>query len=347
MKVVKEELRKVINEAKGFVSNRALMPVLENFKFDCDGSKLTITASDLANTYVNSIACEGEANTFCVDANMFSNVINQCKNDNVVIDFSLNGITIKNGRKRFKLPIEEGSDFPIPSFDEEIRNEFSLDFNLIKKALVSVSNDELRPNMNGVLISNDIVSTDGHRMFVSEFADANIEHDIIVPSKALRNACNIFNDNAGVKSSFSKIIFEQGSKIMYSKLIDESFPAYKNVLPQSEFKVVVNASHLNQSVKAVSICANKSTHQVKLDVSNESIVITSEDMDIGSGATDSVICDAEKDIEIGFDAKLLSDILSQYGDKNVVLEFSAPERPCIIRDSEFFYLIMPIVLHSV
>jgi DNA polymerase-3 subunit beta len=141
---------------------------------------------------------------------------------------------------------------------------------------------------------------------------------------------------------------------MVCRLIDERYPDYENVIPSDNSNnITVDKSEILNSLKRISIYANKTTNQVRLKVSGSEILISAEDLDFSNEANERISCDHEgSDIEIGFNAKFLIEILSNILSDKVIFKLSEPNRAGLILpediddDEDLTMLVMPVMLND-
>ena len=107
------------------------------------------------------------------------------------------------------------------------------------------------------------------------------------------------------------------------------------------------------SLKRISIYANKTTNQVRFKVSGSELLVSSEDLDFSNEANERLSCDHDgNDIEIGFNAKFLIEILSNLNSKNVFLNLSEPNKAGLIlpdnidENEDITMLVMPVMLND-
>ena len=111
------------------------------------------------------------------------------------------------------------------------------------------------------------------------------------------------------------------------------------------------------------IYANRTTHQIRLSLkvnrsdgptgNSPTLTISAEDLDYANEANEKLMCDYEgEDMEIGFNAKLMAEMLSNLSAKMISLEMSAPNRAGLIipadkeEDEEILMLVMPVMLNT-
>ena len=110
-------------------------------------------------------------------------------------------------------------------------------------------------------------------------------------------------------------------------------------------------SFLN-SIKRVSIFSNKTTHQVKLKVAGSELTLSAEDLDFSNEAKERLTCNyAGDDMEIGFNARFLLEMLNHISTTEVILEMSEPNKAGILLPSgneneqeDILMLVMPVMI---
>ena len=111
-------------------------------------------------------------------------------------------------------------------------------------------------------------------------------------------------------------------------MIDERFPDYENVIPlDNQNTVVVKKDDLLSSLKRIAIYANKTTHQVRLKITGSELMVSAEDLDFSNEANERLSCEHDgEDLEIGFNAKFLVEMLSNIDSDEITLKLSAPKQ---------------------
>jgi len=234
----------------------------------------------------------------------------------------------------------------------------------INNTIFATSNDELRPAMTGVYLNlNDtnttFVATDGHRLIRYRRVDvvSDMENSMIIPRKALNLLKTTLpgeNTPVSVEYNVSNAYFKFDQIQMICRLIDERFPDYENVIPvDNQNKMVIDRLELLSSLKRIAIYANKTTHQVRLKITGSELLISAEDLDFSNEANERLSCDHDgEDIEIGFNARFLLEMLTNLTSKEVTLQLSAANRAGLIlpnesdEEEDILMLVMPVMLNN-
>ena len=152
----------------------------------------------------------------------------------------------------------------------------------------------------------------------------------------------------------SNAFFNFNNIKMICRLIDERFPDYENVIPVDNNNTIgINKEELLSSLRRIAIYANKTTHQVRLKVTGSELMISAEDLDFSNEANERLSCEHDgEDIEIGFNAKFLIEMLNNLDTDELSLKLSAPNRAGIILPKEkddnedILMLVMPVMLNN-
>jgi len=364
------ELQRVLAKVSSVVPSKSTMPILENLLFDQLNNTLTITATDLEISQTVLIEVKGsEDGKIAVPSKRLLDTIRSFgSGDDAVfsIDITTNKISIKVGKGEFNLTGENAKEFPTaPPFQG--KDEISLEAAVLKRIInhteFAVSTDELRPAMMGVLLQPKekelcAVSTDGHRLvrFMYKLSKVSgLKRDIIIPAKALR-IVNKSIEGGTVKMSMSDthVKFDFDTTVLVSRLIDETYPNYESVIPSENDKLMtVNREQMATAIRRVALYASATTHQVKLAITKNALIMSAQDIDFGGEAKESI--DAEynsDDLDIGFNSTYLVDILSHLESEQVTFRFSTPTRAGIVSpsgektDEDVLMLVMPVRLNS-
>jgi DNA polymerase III subunit beta len=368
--VSSSSLLKHLSTINGVIANNPIVPILENFLFQLDQNTLTVTSSDMQTVMITELEVESrDKGAIAVPAKLLLETLRTLPDQpiQINIDSETFGTELVTANGRFKLAGENPMDFPrIPSVAKNfgIELESSTLASAIINTLFATSTDDLRPAMTGVFVqlspeSTTFVATDGHRLIRYRRKDVKAEatSTMILPRKALNLLkSSLPSENVIVKAEFSQsnAFFSFANIKMICRLIDERFPDYDNVIPTvNPNKLVIERTDLLSSLRRIAIYANKTTHQIRLKVSDQELVISAEDLDYSNEATEKIKCEYEgEEMEIGFNAKFLVEMLNNLNAKTISLEMSQPNRAGLILpteqddDEDILLLVMPVMLNT-
>jgi len=363
-------LLKQLSNINGVITTNPVVPILENFLFEIDKTKLTVTASDLQTSMITEINVESkEKGNIAVPARILLDTLKNLPDQPVTfsIDESTYSIEISSDNGRYKLSGENATDFPkVPAVAHDFSAAVSSEVlgRAINNTIFATSSDELRPAMTGVYVNlgeknTTFVATDGHRLVRYRRTDVKSENGnaIIIPRKALnllKATLPAENSDVSIDFNMSNAFFKFGNIKMICRLIDERFPDFENVIPsQSTIKMTISRADFLGSLKRISIYANKTTHQVRLKITGSELQVSAEDLDFSNEANERLSCEHEgEDIEIGFNAKFLIEMLSNITTEQIKLNMSAPNKAGVIlpadkdKAEDMLMLVMPVMLNQ-
>lgn len=363
-------LLKQLSAINGVITTNPVVPILENFLFEISDGNLTVTASDLQTSMITELQVEAkEDGSIAIPAKILLETLRNLPEQPVTfsIDSNTYSIEINSDNGRYKLAGENATDFPkIPTVSDGYSVNMSSEVlgRAINNTIFATSNDELRPAMTGVFVKLDetnttFVATDSHRLIRYRRVDvaADMGHSMIIPRKALTLLKATLPQeltNVNVEFNASNAFFNFNQVKMICRLIDERFPDYENVIPlDNNNTVVVKKDELLSSLKRIAIYANKTTHQVRLKITGSELMISAEDLDFSNEANERLSCEHDgEDLEIGFNAKFLVEMLANIDSDDITLRLSAPNKAGIITPNEkdeeedILMLVMPVMLNN-
>jgi len=210
--------------------------------------------------------------------------------------------------------------------------------------------------LNGVLLSfRDgklvIVATDGRRLAMIEneveFPD-EAQADMILPAKAVQELMHILGDKGELKifARENQVVFEFADVFMATKLIDGTYPNYRQVIPtHCEQRVTVEREALQDGLRRAALLATDRMSASKLTFADNSLVISTNTPDVGEARETMTIRYSGKPITIAFNVEFLIDPLRNLTADEVVIELTDDVSPGVLKcDIPFLYVLMPMRL---
>ena len=363
-------LLKQISSINGVITTNPVVPILENFLFEINEGALTITASDLQTSMITEMQVESkETGSIAVPAKILLETLKNLPEQPVTfsIDEETYSIEISSDNGHYKLAGENATDFPkVPAVSDDFSVQMSSDVlsRAIGNTIFATSNDELRPAMTGVYVnlgdsSTTFVATDSHRLIRYRRVDVSSENGntIIIPRKALnllKSTLPPEETQVTMEFNVANAFFKFDSIKLICRLIDERFPDYENVIPvDNEIRMNINREEILSSLRRIAIYSNKTTHQVRLKITGSELLISAEDLDFSNEANERLSCEHEgDDIEIGFNARFLIEMLNHLESDEIEMKLSAPNRAGLIlpkekdKDEDILMLVMPVMLNN-
>lgn len=372
LKLQSKELLQKIKVASRVINSKNALPILGDFLFEPKGDVVLITASDSEqwlSLKCPVVSCDGDTR-FCVSASDFLKAVDNL--NDVVITLSLDeqAHTIKcdYGNGSFTMPYEDANEFPMANMDSTDTKDFIIDGNKVLKAIektgFATANDELRPVMNGIhfdFFADGMVcaTSDGHKL--ARYKDKSITRDDDdtvpnftmpkKPSNILMSVLSTFEGNVKVSFNDKALCVSNADFRLSARLLDFRYPNYDAVIPKtSPITVTADKDALLNALKRVLPMANDSSYLVELDFSSGQVVVSAKDIDFSKSASETVTCDCDTELKIGFKGSTLIEILRNINDDNVVIELDNPSRAGVffsafeLTRDEYLSLCMPMLI---
>jgi DNA polymerase-3 subunit beta len=362
--IERSALLKALNHVQSVVERRNTIPILSNVLLSAQGDSLRLTATDLDIEISEAAPAEVErGGQTTAPANYLYDFVRKLP-DGSAVKFDVSGddprLFISAGKSRLHLPILPAGDFPsMPSDGFETRFEIEPTElgRLIDKTRFAISTEETRYYLMGIFLhiadeQLKAAATDGHRLArvtVAKPDGADGMPDVIVPRKCVAELRKLLEELEGtveVSMSPTKIRFGLGSAVLTSKLIDGTFPDYNRVIPTGNDKLLkLDPKSFAQGVDRVSTIASEKTRAVKMMVDRDKVTLSVTSPESGT-ATEEIAADYGSDnIEIGFNARYLLDILGEIDGDTVEVHLADAAAPTLLREkdnSSALYVLMPM-----
>ncbi len=327
IKISRTSLFQQIQRCQNIVEKRNTNPILANILFETVDQTLKLTATDLQATYTSVQSAEVlHSGSFTVEAKKIFEIVREL-NPEAPVELNTDGsfLDITSGGVKFKLATKPADEFPNEPDDE---TDLTIQVpghelaNMISSTSFAMSNDETRKYLTGSLfeVSKEhgirIVTTDGHRMALSEFKlDSNHEEtECIVPKKAvmeIKRLAEESEDDVYLYLGKQQVRLEVNQQRFTSKVIDAKYPVYEDVIPKDNpYTASVDKNCLDQALRRSLVVANDFTHDVKLTFTNDKLSIAAHNTEQEQAEEDISISYQGLDIEVGFNAKYMRDVLS-------------------------------------
>jgi DNA polymerase III subunit beta len=358
--VDKNILAKGIDTIQNVISAKATLPILANFLLETQKNNLRLTATDL-NIGISCVIPVDiqEPGSITIPARRFSSIIKELSDTEVVINSKKNNIVIiETSSCQFKIIGLASEEFPkLPEFKDKevIELEQALLKQMLNRTSFAVSMDETRYILNGIMFKINqsnltLVATDGKRLAIDTkklSKAASKEISMIVPIKTIQELQRNLQDE-GVLSMIigaNQVLFDLGSATVISRLIEGEFPDYQQVIPAAaESKIKINREQFLLAIRRASLLSTPDYQAVKFEVFKNKLVLSKSTPDVGESREEVAMEYSGKELLIGFNPNYLSDVLKNLDVETAELEISGSEKPGVIRNDGYIYIVLPMRL---
>lgn len=352
------------------INSSNTLPILDNFLFELDNTELKVSASDLETTMSATLEIDSESKgSVAVPAKLLLETLKTFPEQPLTFTVEDNNtIEISSNSGKYALAYASGDEFPKavtledPSFTLIPAEVLAT---AVSKTIFAAGNDDLRPVMSGVFFQFSpegliFVATDAHKLVKYSRTDVKASQvaDFIMPKKPLTILKGILgSSDAEIKIEYndSNATFSFDNYVLTCRLIDGKYPNYEAVIPkENPNKLLINRSQILSSVRRVAIFSNKTTHQIRLKIAGTELNISAEDIDYSNKAEERLTCDYQgDDMQIGFNSRFLTEMLTNLQSDEIMLEMSLPNRAGILTPVDGLdegetvtMLVMPVMLNN-
>jgi DNA polymerase III subunit beta len=372
---LQENLQRALGRVGRAVASRTSLPVLSNVLLATDGDRLRVAATNLEIGVTTWIEADiQEEGRITIDARLLNEFVNTLPAGSVelAVDPSRMSLAVQSGRDQASINGINADDFPpIPTLGDEgfgVEIEAQNLRELISLVEFAAATDDSRPVLAGVLTRFEgskvlLASADGFRMAVNEGAitsTVDTRTDLIVPARSYRELARIIGDfdepiRLAVTPNKSQIMARVGDTEWVSRLIDGNFPDVHQIVPR-EFTTRVDLSRdiLLNAVRRASYFARENNDVVRLVISPGEDDLTPGNVEVTANAAERgnshSFVDASVsggDVQIAFNSRYLSDVLSVLKHGQVMLGLNGTTQAGVVRPSgsdAYTHVIMPMVI---
>jgi DNA polymerase-3 subunit beta len=340
--IAQTELFQALQVVSSAVPSRTTLPVLSNILVEAEKDFVRLTATDLDLAIsTRARANVSEPGSLTVPAKKLFELVRKLPKEELRVDAKELNLTVGSKSGRFRFLCIRTDEFPLtPAVSAEatitIGHE-AMD-HLIRRTIYSVSTDETRPALNGALFQVKdgelrVVATDGHRLAKATCRpEQPLAHgprnDIIIPLKALNQLARLLPAAAGpveIVLSKNHARFNLGETTLTTKLIEGPFPNYEQVIPKQNNKHLrAKREDLAAALERVSVFSDSLTRQVKLSLRENKLTLIVQTPDQGEATEDLPAQYTAEDLDIGYNATYLLDILRTVETEEVEMQLNTP-----------------------
>ena len=371
-----QQLLKQLQSLSGVLSSSNTMPIIGCFHFHLEENNLTIKTTDLTTTLMAHMTVETgrmeNPEEVAVPSKMLLDILKTF--DDVPLTFDVDptnfSVDIVSGQGQYRLAGMDAATYPtMPVAESTSKIEMSgaALVNAINKTVFATSNDEMHQQMSGIYCEMTpdgvtFVATDAHKLVRYRRKDVTSDEstNFILPKKPIIIVKNILaarkeEGDVTIEYNNTNLFITFDNFYIVCRLVDGRYPNYEAAIPKDNpNKLTIDRNTFINTLKRVSLFANQSTHQVRLAINERDMKISAEDLEFSNDAHESIPCSYDGEpMEIGFNAKFLSEMLTNLDTEQVLMELSHPSRAGILfpindddqaNNEDILMLVMPVML---
>jgi DNA polymerase-3 subunit beta len=366
VRVSPSALNEALQIATGVAPSRATIPALGCVRLEArkgaDGPELTVSATDLdlgIRLSVPLVSLDREG-VLVLPAPKISGLVREVQDADIEIASDQALGLVKTSDGQFKIVGMDAAEFPaLQEFAEAkavaIPAKDLID--MVGRTAFAVSNEAVRYALTGQLVAIldgelRIVASDGRRLsYTRKPSKGKKGPHAIVPAKTLAlltKALTPEDEEVRAEANENSIRFATKRALVFSRLIEGSFPDYEAVIPKgNDRKATMECEALRSALRRTSLLTQDRARSVKMTLGNGKAKLFARAQDVGE-ATVEIPAEFEGDpLEIVFNPDYILDYLRTVSEEKVVLSLKDKQSAGLFQASEdHLYVLMPLALDS-
>jgi DNA polymerase-3 subunit beta len=356
-----DKLSQFLSRVEKVAGKNPSLPILNCVLFDVTKDELCMRATNLdLGVEARIVASNAEEGRIAVPANILSSYVNQLSGEKeITLSTKEGNFVIESSKGRSLIKAFDHSDFPtLPKVEDG--THVTLESKNLVEGLKSVWYSASVSNMKPELSSVYIYSSDSYLTFVStdsfRLAEKKVQLQkrvdiagLLIPQRNVTEIIRVLDTVEGeLKVTFDKnqISFESRSIYLVSRVIDATFPDYKQIIPkESVTDVVVLKQDLVQALR-LSTLFSDSFNQVHFSVAGQdSLLVSCKNNERGENENSIPATISGEELEINFNHRYVMDCMQSIHSDSITLKFSGAHKALVIKgvsDPSFLYLVMPM-----
>lgn len=364
-KISKIALTDGLSRVTHCIPTSSTLPILGNVMLGVSGNRLTLTATDLDIGVETGLELTGDAveGSFSLPARVLERITKGLPTQelSVELDSEQKMVTVASGKSRFRIMGLKAGDFPVNLFQpHEEPKVITVPQSTLKDALrlstFAMSDDTARYVLNGLLFESELgslnlITTDGRRLSKVVLRSAEDFPEIpltIVPSKTIMEVGRLLTGDGEVQISISekRVTFSIGDTVIDSKVIEGSYPNYRQVIPgEHSVEMELDVQCLTEVVARVNSIQRADQKSIILDFTENSLAVRANSPDVGDAVEEMDIMFRNEPIKLGLDPAFLLEVLRALGKDCVDARMRLIDSmsPVVLRRGDsFLHVLMPM-----
>ena len=350
------------------------LPVLSHVLIKTDGGNLTLSTTNLELAVSTSVRGRvEEEGEFTVPAKLFLDYVSLLPSGKVELVAKEDVLEVRADEKSTSIKGMPASEFPlIPKLAKG--GGYRLSAAKLRQAIgqvsFAVSTSESRPELSGVACffhggsagQNQLVmaATDSYRLAeksVPLSAGSGLtEMRCIVPARAIleiSRILSVYSDDLAMPEEAewllteSQLVLTFGKVELVSRLIEGSFPDYRQIIP-SQFRSVITVprGEVTKAIRAAALFARQGLFDVHFELAPEGLLkVSSADTGTGSHTTTLKVAPSQEANRVTLNSKYVLDGLAAMTSDTVLFQMIDAMSPVVLKpvgQEDFQYVVMPI-----
>lgn len=368
----REDLLRAVSAQQNITNKKGTLAILSNVLLEVKQDHLVVTGTDLdiglkqivpAEVMETGLLTLPSKKLFELARESGSTIINFKELEN-------NWVEITAGPSCYRLAGLVADEFPqFPAYEDSTMVEIdsAVMADLVDKTIFSIALDkENMFTLTAVLLEKyreneqtylKMVSSDGHRLTImTKEVEAGIDGLKLKPRTLIpRRGVQEIRKFCENRSSFlfgveeKQAVLKSNESLLVIRLMEGDFPDFQGLLDSltREKTIRIDRNRFLESLKRINLFTEDMFHAIKMEVNDNTMVLTSQNADFGSARDEFAVEYDGHPLELGFNCRYFIESLQVMEDDTVCASINSQESPCMITSDEdkgFLSVIMPMKL---
>ncbi|MGD9948744.1 MAG: DNA polymerase III subunit beta [Desulfobulbus sp.] len=368
----RDDLLRGISAQQNITSKKGTLAILSNVLVEVEQEQIVLTGTDLEIGLKQSIPAEVIATgVLTLPAKKLFEITRESGSSTFSFkELDNNWVEITAGPSVYRLAGMVSDEFPqFPHYDEEtmITMDSGIMVDLVDKTIFSIAQDKenmftltaalLQKVKNDEQLNLKMITSDGHRLTImNREVDAGLDALALNPTtliprrgvQEIRKFCE--NRNTFVFGVEEKqAVLKSDDSLLIIRLMEGDFPDFQGLLNilSKDNSIRIDRIRFLESLKRINLFTEDLFHAIKMDVSENKIVLNSQNADFGSAKDEFEVDYSGEPLSLGFNCRYFIDTLQVMEGKTIIASINNQESPCMITSDEdpgFLSIIMPMKL---
>ncbi len=356
-----EQFHNAVSIAARFAERRANLSALAGILIAAENGRILLRATNLeCGVEISLPAKVTEGGVVAIPAHTLQGFISNVRGKSVSVAHVGEVVRVETDRAVASIKTLPADDFPIlPRVSAS--TVFTIKSNDLTRVIRSVAfcaaTSTIKPELQSILLFADAgklsaVATDSFRLAektASLRSGGSVPH-LLLPARNAVEFMRILETYQGdidVYYNENQISAHINTIYFTSRLVDGSFPNYRQIIPASfSTEAVVLREDFSQALKSLSIFSDKFFHMsFAIEPSKKALILSSHNPDVGEQTSTIHAAISGEAVTMSFNSRYLADSLQAISGESIRILSNGMGKAILIKDAadeSFLYLAMPM-----
>lgn len=368
----RDDLLRAISAQQNITSKKGTLAILSNVLMEVELEQITLTGTDLEIGLKQRVPAEVmETGVLTLPAKKLFEITRESGSPQLTFkELDNHWVEITAGPSVYRLAGMVADEFPqFPTYNEEsmMSMESGVMTDLVDKTIFSIAQDKenmftltaamLQKVKSEEKIILKMVTSDGHRLTIMNkevdgALDAlALDTTTLIPRRGvqeIRKFCEN-RDTFAIGIEEKQAVLKSEDSLLIIRLMEGDFPDFQGLLNilSKDNSIYIDRLRFLESLKRINLFTEDLFHAIKVDVSENKMILTSQNADFGSAKDEFVVSYTGEPLSLGFNCRYFIETLAVMEGKTITASINNQESPCMITsddDAGFLSVIMPMKL---